>query len=56
MTLIPTIRQTQAHDAPPDLVIIYTGGCVADGPLEAGDVVRISLDGIGYLDNTLEVV
>ena len=50
------VEWTLAHDAPPDLVIIYTGGCVADGPLEAGDVVRISLDGIGYVENTVEVV
>jgi 2-dehydro-3-deoxy-D-arabinonate dehydratase len=50
------VEWTQAHDAPPDLVIIYTGGCVAAGPLEAGDVVRISLDGIGYVENTVEVV
>jgi len=50
------VEWTQAHDSPPDLVIIYTGGCVADGPLEAGDVVRISLDGIGSVENTVEVV
>ena len=50
------VEWTMAHDSPPDLVIIYTGGCVADGPLEAGDVVRISLDGIGYVENTVELV
>ena len=50
------VEWSQAHDAPPDLVIIYTGGCVADGPLEAGSVVRISLAGIGYVENTVEVV
>jgi 2-dehydro-3-deoxy-D-arabinonate dehydratase len=50
------LKWTVAHDAPPDLTLIYTGGCVAVGPLEAGDVVRISLDGIGFVENTVEVV
>ena len=50
------LKWAVAHDTPPDLMLIYTGGCVAAGPLEAGDVVRISLDGIGYVENTVEVV
>ena len=52
------VRWVVAHDAPPDLVILYSGGCVAIGevPMEAGDVVRISLEGVGYVENTVEVV
>jgi 2-dehydro-3-deoxy-D-arabinonate dehydratase len=46
------------HDSPPDVVLIYTGGCVADGqnPLKPGDIVRISLEGVGYVENTVEEV
>ena len=50
------VEWTVAHDSPPDLVLIYTGGCVAEGPLEAGDVVRITLEGVGFVENTVEVV
>ena len=52
------VRWTVAHDTPPDLVILYTGGCVAIGdvPLKAGDVVRIGMEGVGYVENTVELV
>ena len=50
------VKWVTEHDSPPDLVIIYTGGCVADGPLEEGDLVRISLDGIGYVENRVSVI
>ena len=50
------VKWVTAHDTPPDVVIIYTGGCVADGPLEDGDVVRISLDGVGAVENRVTVV
>ena len=50
------IRWVTDHDSPPDLMVIYTGGCVADGPLEAGDLVKISLEGIGSVENTVEIV
>jgi|GEM_PF-1815249 2-dehydro-3-deoxy-D-arabinonate dehydratase len=43
------------HDSPPDVVVYYTGGCVAGGeePMQPGDVVRISLEGVGYVENTV---
>ena len=44
------------HDTPPDLSIVYTGGLVAAGPLEVGDVVRVELEGIGFAENTVEQV
>ena len=49
---------TVAHDSPPDLAVLYTGGCVASAntTLQAGDVVRISTEGIGFVENTVEVV
>ena len=52
------VRWLAAHDALPDLVILYTGGCVVDRqtPLLGGDVVRISMEGVGYVENTVEVV
>jgi 2-dehydro-3-deoxy-D-arabinonate dehydratase len=47
------VRWSAAHDTPPDLVILYTGGCVAagDSPVQDGDVVRISLEGVGHVEN-----
>ena len=56
------IASTVAHDAPPTVVIQYTGGFVVakDGDdiasLEKGDVVRISLEGVGFVENEVEVV
>ena len=52
------VRWTVAHDSPPDLTIIYSGGCVAAGqtPMEPGDVVRISLEGVGFVENAVEQV
>ena len=52
------VRWAVAHDSPPDLAILYTGGCVAVGetPLQAGDAVRISMEGVGFVENTVEVV
>ena len=52
------VRWAVAHDAPPDLVILYSGGCVAasEAPLRAGDVVRITMQDIGFVENTVEVV
>ncbi len=44
------------HDTPPDVALIYTGGCVADGdnPVQVGDVVRIEMEGVGYVENAVE--
>ena len=52
------VQWLTAHDAPPDLAIVYTGGCViaGDTPMQAGDVVRINLEGVGYVENTVELV
>lgn len=52
------VHWAMAHDSPPELVIIYSGGCAAviDAPLQAGDVARISLEGIGFVENTVEIV
>ena len=52
------VRWIVAHDSPPDLVILYSGGCVAasEAPLQAGDVVRITMQDIGFVENTVEVV
>ena len=52
------VASTVAYDSPPDLVIQYTGGFVgvADAPLQEGDVVRITMEGIGFVQNTVEVV
>ena len=41
------------HDVPAELSILYTGGCVASAPMEVGDVVRIDLEGIGFVENTV---
>tara|TARA_A100001037_G_scaffold259969_1_gene247989 strand:- start:373 stop:1257 length:885 start_codon:yes stop_codon:yes gene_type:complete len=41
------------HDVPAELSILYTGGCVASAPMEIGDVVRIDLEGIGFVENTV---
>lgn len=50
------VERTVEHDTPPDLVILYSGGIVAGGPMLGGDVVRISLEDIGYVENTVEIV
>ena len=56
------IASTVAHDSPPKVVIQYTGGFVVakDGDdiasLEQGDIVRISLEGVGFVENEVEVV
>ena len=52
------VASTVAHDSPPGLVIQYTGGFVgvADTPLQAGDIVRITMEGVGFVQNTVEVV
>ena len=56
------IASTVAHDSPPKVVIQYTGGFVVakDGDdiasLEQGDIVRISLEGVGFVENEGEVV
>ena len=52
------VASTVAHDSPPDLVIQYTGGftAVPDFPLQAGDVVRIAMEGVGFVQNAVEVV
>ena len=56
------IASTVAHDSPPKVVIQYTGGFVVakDGDdiasLEQGDMVRISLEGVGFVENEVEVV
>ena len=50
------VKWTVSHDTPPDLSIFYTGGIVGGGPTQAGDVVRISMEGIGYVENTVEMV
>ena len=44
------------HDTPPDLVILYSGGIVSGGPMLCGDVVRISLEAVGHVENTVEIV
>ena len=41
------------HDVPAELSILYTGGCVGSAPMEVGDVVRIDLEGIGFVENTV---
>lgn len=43
------------HDTPPDVALIYTGGCVADGdnPVQVGDVVRIEMESVGYVENAV---
>lgn len=52
------VRSLLEHDSPSDLAILYTGGCVADGknPLKPGDVARISLEGVGAVENPVEAV
>ena len=41
------------HDVPAELSILYTGGCVKSPPMEVGDVVRIDLEGVGFVENTV---
>ena len=36
-----------------ELSILYTGGCVKSPPMEVGDVVRIDLEGVGFVENTV---
>jgi len=52
------VASTVAHDSPPDLVIQYSGGfaAVADAAMHAGDVVRITMEGVGFVENTVETV
>ena len=56
------VASTVAHDTPPDLVIQYSGGFAIARkdqeivPLESGDSVYISLEGVGYVQNEVEVV
>ena len=52
------VRFSVTHDSPPDLVAYYTGGCVADGqnPMQPGDIVRISMEGVGFVENPVEQV
>lgn len=56
------IASTVAHDASPKLVIQYTGGFTVakNGDdvvlLQKGDVVRITLEGVGFVENEVEVV
>ena len=56
------IASTVAHDSPPKVVIQYTGGFVVtkDGDdiasLEQGDIVSISLEGVGFVENEVEAV
>ena len=56
------IASTVAHDNPPKLVIQYTGGFVVAKhentivPLVEGDIVRIELEGVGFVENKVELV
>ena len=52
------VASTVAHDSPTDLVIQYSGGfaAVADAAMHAGDVVRITMEGVGFVENTVETV
>ena len=52
------VRWAVAHDTPPDLAILYSGGCVvvADTPVRPGDVVRITMEGVGSVENPVEAV
>ena len=52
------VRWAVEHDSPPDLAAIWSGGCVAaiQSPLQAGDRVRVSTEGIGFVDNPVEQV
>ena len=52
------VASTVGHDSPPDLVIQYTGGFagVADAPLQEGDVVRITMESVGFVENSVAVV
>lgn len=59
---VDIVASTVAHDIPPDLVIQYSGGFAIARkdeeivPLESGDSVYISLEGVGYVQNEVEVV
>ena len=56
------IASTVAHDNPPKLVIQYTGGfaLAKSGstivPLIEGDIVRIELESVGFVENKVELV
>ena len=59
---VDIVASTVAHDIPPDLVIQYSGGFAIARKdeeivhLESGDSVYISLEGVGYVQNEVEVV
>jgi len=59
---VDIVASTVAHDIPPDLVIQYSGGFAIARkdqeivPLESGDSVYINLEGVGYVQNEVEVV
>ena len=56
------IASTVSHDTPPKLVIQYTGGFAQakngdeSVPLQEGDIVRIDLEGVGFVENQVELV
>ncbi len=59
---VDIVASTVAHDTPPDLVIQYSGGFAIARkdkeivPLENGDNVFISLQGVGFVQNEVEIV
>ncbi|NCG35400.1 MAG: hypothetical protein GWO78_05360 [Dehalococcoidales bacterium] len=59
---VDIVASTVAHDTPPDLVIQYSGGFAIARkddelvPLNQGDSVFISLEGVGYVQNEVEEV
>ena len=56
------VRSTVIHDSPPDLVLQFSGGFAISRkndeivPLKKDDKVSISLEGLGFIQNQVEVV
>lgn len=56
------VRSTVIHDSPPDLVLQFSGGFAISRkndeivPLKKDDKVSISLEGVGFIQNQVEVV
>ena len=56
------VEATDIHDSPPDLLLQFSGGFAISRkddeiiPLEKEDSIKISLEGVGFIQNEVEIV
>ena len=56
------VEATVIHDSPPDLLLQFSGGFAISRkdeqivPLEKEDSIKISLEGVGFIQNEVEIV